>query len=138
MTPDLIDKPAGPLYGLPFGGRLFAHTLVFAFIVMAVCLVLWLRWSRKGTAVSVWPLLFSMGVWFHLLLDFSPEGAAVLLWPAYGVAFPPGEFSWGHLTGSPVAIAGEVLGAIILVYLLVLLLLDRFAPAEQEDRPDNG
>ncbi|MCJ2669737.1 MAG: metal-dependent hydrolase [Candidatus Thermoplasmatota archaeon] len=138
LTPDLIDKPIGPLFGLPFGGRLFAHTLVFAFIVMAVCLVLWLRWSKKGTAVSMWPLLFSLGVWVHLLLDLSLEGMAVLLWPAYGVAFPSGEFSWGHLTASPVAIAGEVVGAIILVYLLVLLLLGRFALAEREDRPDNG
>lgn len=138
VAPDLIDKPTSLLYGLPFGGRLFAHTLVFALIVMAVCLVLWLRWSKKGMAASIWPLLFSLGVWGHLLLDLSPEGNAVLLWPAYGVAFPCGEFSWGHLTASPVAIAGEVLGAIILVYLFALLLLGRFALAEQEVRPDNG
>lgn len=127
MTPDLIDKPTGPLYGYEFGGRLFAHTIVFATAVTVVSSVLWKTWSRKGSTLSLWPLLFSLGVWVHLLLDLSPEGVETLLWPAYGLGFPPGELSWAHLTESPVAIAGEVFGAIILVYLAVLIFKGRFS-----------
>lgn len=132
LTPDMIDKPLGLFYGYQGGGRLIAHTLLFALIVMAVSLVLWRVWSRKGLQISFWPLLFSLGVWMHFLLDFPWEEVRVSLWPAYGLAFPAGEFSWGHLTESPAAIIGEIVGAIILVYLFVLLLLGRFSMAETE------
>lgn len=137
IVPDLIDKPTGPLYGYPLGGRLFAHTLVFGAIVMMTCLAFWFVWSRKHPQMSHWPLLFSFGVWVHLILDLQPEGMNVLLWPAYGLGFPPGELSWSHLTDSPVAIAGEIIGAIVLLYLAVLLFLGRFAGSNQLDSPDN-
>ncbi|MFQ6106780.1 MAG: metal-dependent hydrolase [Thermoplasmata archaeon] len=129
IIPDLIDKPIGPLFGNPLGGRYFAHTLVFGGLVAGASLLLWRAWSRKGLELSVWPLLFSLGVWSHLVLDLSPECFEVLLWPAYGFGFPSGEFSWGHLTDSPVAIAGEVVGAVIIAYVLALLVLGRFSPA---------
>lgn len=130
LTPDIIDKPIGLLYGYQGGGRLIAHTLVFVLIVMVISLILWKIWSGKEPQKSVWPLLFSLGVWMHFFLDFPWEEARVSLWPAYGLAFPAGEFSWGHLTESPVAIIGEIVGGIILVYLLVLLLLGKFSMVE--------
>jgi hypothetical protein len=132
LTPDIIDKPVGLLYGYQGGGRLVAHTLVFSLIIMAVSLILWKIWSRKELQISFWPLFFSLGVWMHFLLDFPWEEVQVSLWPAYGLAFPTGEFSWGHLTESPAAIAGEIVGAIILVYLFILLLLGKFSMAEIE------
>ncbi|MCJ2556345.1 MAG: metal-dependent hydrolase [Candidatus Thermoplasmatota archaeon] len=126
VLPDLIDKPIGLLYGFQGGGRLFAHTLLFSVIVMAVSLVAW-RWAtRRELATSFLPLLFTLAVWIHLLLDLMWEDPEILLWPAYGLGFPTGEFSWGHLTASPYAMAGEVVGAIILVYLALLLFLGRF------------
>lgn len=127
LTPDAIDKPIGLLYGYQGGGRLIAHTLVFVLIVMVISLVLWKIWSRKGLQISFWPLLFSLGVWMHFFLDFPWEDVRVSLWPAYGLAFPAGGFSWGHLTESPAAIVGEIVGAIVLVYLIVLMLLGRFS-----------
>ncbi|MCK4456867.1 MAG: metal-dependent hydrolase [Thermoplasmata archaeon] len=126
VLPDLIDKPIGLLYGFQGGGRLVAHTLLFSVIVMAVSLVAWRVATRRELAISFLPLLFTLAVWIHLLLDLMWEVPEVLLWPAYGLGFPTGEFSWGHLTASPYAMAGEVVGAIILVYLALLLFLGRF------------
>lgn len=134
LTPDIIDKPLGLLYGYQGGGRLIAHTLVFMLIVMAASLILWKIWSRREPQKSFWPLLFSLGVWMHFFLDFPWEDVRVSLWPAYGLAFPAGEFSWGHLTESPVAIVGEIIGAIILVYLIILLLLGRFSMEAAESQ----
>lgn len=137
LTPDIIDKPLGLLYGYQGGGRLIAHTLVFTLIVLAVALILWKIWSRKELQISFWPLLFSLGVWMHFFLDFPWEDVRVSLWPAYGLAFPAGEFSWGHLKESPVAIVGEIAGATIIVYLIILLLLGRFSMGETETQEAN-
>lgn len=126
VLPDLIDKPVGLLYGFQGGGRLVGHTILLSVIIMAVSLVAW-RWAtRKELAISFLPLLFTLAVWIHLLLDLMWEEPEILFWPAYGLGFPAGEFSWGHLTASPYAMAGEVVGAIILVYLALLLFLGRF------------
>ena len=136
VLPDLIDKPVGLLYGYQGGGRLFAHTLLFSVIVMAVSLVVWRVATRRELAISFLPLLFTLAVWIHLLLDLMWEDPEILFWPAYGLGFPTGEFSWGHLTASPYAMAGEVAGAIILVYLAVLLFLGGFNVEEHADEAD--
>ena len=136
LLPDLIDKPIGLLYGYQGGGRLVAHSFLFSAIVMVVSLIVWRVATRRELAISFLPLLFTLAVWIHLLLDLMWEVPEVLLWPAYGLGFPAGEFSWGHLTASPYAMAGEVVGAIVLVYLLVLLLLGRFNVEGPESRSE--
>ena len=136
VLPDLIDKPIGLLYGFQGGGRLFAHTLLFSAIVMAVSLIAWRVATRRELAISLLPLFFTLAVWIHLVLDLMWEVPEVLLWPAYGLGFPTGEFSWGHLTASPYAMAGEVAGAIILVYLALLLFLGGFNVEEHANEAD--
>jgi hypothetical protein len=130
VLPDMIDKPTGLLYGLQGGGRLFGHTILFSLAVLVAALLLW-RFPPKQS-ISNLPLYFSLGVWTHLMLDLMWEDIEILLWPAYGLAFPTGGFSWGHLTDSPYAIAGEILGAVVIVLLALLILLDRFNPEGPE------
>jgi hypothetical protein len=134
VVPDMIDKPAGLLYGLQGGGRLLGHTALFAFSVLAAAMLLWRFPPRKS--ISNYPLYFSLGVWVHLLLDLMWEDVEILLWPAYGLAFPTGGFSWGHLTDSPYAIAGEIVGGVIILCLSLLLIMGKFNPGEPESRVD--
>ncbi|MFQ6128621.1 MAG: metal-dependent hydrolase [Thermoplasmata archaeon] len=130
ITPDLIDKPLGLLYGFQGGGRLLSHTLILSAAVMVISLLLWRIASGRGLSISFLPLLFSLGVWIHLPLDFMWEDLEVLFWPAYGLGFPPGEFSWVHLTESPLVITGEVIGALVIAYLSILLFQGKFAVEE--------
>lgn len=107
LLPDLIDKPLGVL--LDLDARLWAHTLVFVAVVLAVSAV-----PRARLLVSV-----GIGVLTHLLLDRIWEQPSVVLWPALGWSFPPGgpdlEGFLEALLRDPYVQAGEVAGLIVLV-----------------------
>lgn len=107
ILPDLIDKPLGAL--LHLDARLWAHSLLF--LAAILLLSLWpalrgLRWVGFGDAV-------------HLLVDLIWQQPMVALWPLLGVAFPPGEQSFGSyfqiLFTDPYVQFGEVVGTIILL-----------------------
>src|SRR5437667_9747984 len=72
MLPDLIDKPLGFLAGLD--SRLWAHTFLFLFAILALSFVPSLRGLR--------PVGF--GVATHLLLDLIWNQPPSVLYPAYG------------------------------------------------------
>jgi membrane-bound metal-dependent hydrolase YbcI (DUF457 family) len=121
MLPDLIDKPLGHL-ALPLNnGRIFAHTLLFAIVLLSAGIVF-----RK-----LLPL--SLGVSSHQLLDsmFSDPGTA--LWPLLG-PFPETEFelsSWFDSLMDPQVVLWELLGALTISLFLVLRSKDRLRAARQ-------
>ncbi len=107
ILPDLIDKPLGAI--LHLDARLWAHSLLFLGGLLAISL--WptfrgLRWVGFGDAV-------------HLLVDLIWEQPMVAIWPLLGVAFPPGEQSFGNylqiLLSDPYVQFGEIVGGIILL-----------------------
>jgi hypothetical protein len=82
MLPDLIDKPLGwMIYGTPNMGRIFAHTLLFLLIFVALAL-----YSRDMRIISL-----AAGVSIHLFLDFMWLSPVILLWPMLG-SFPQAPY----------------------------------------------
>lgn len=119
VLPDVIDKPIGTvLFADTFrSSRIFAHTLVFAALVMTAVLLI----SRRGPRRRQWMAL-GVGVLLHLVLDGMWTSAETLLWPFLGWEFPPGpEDYWGGLLGrifdSPWVLVQEAIGLTYLAYL---------------------
>src|SRR5438445_7335877 len=77
ILPDLIDKPLAYITGLD--SRLWAHTFLFLFAILALSFVPALRNL----------LLVGFGVVTLLLLDLIWFQPAVALYPADGGPFPP-------------------------------------------------
>ena len=107
ILPDLIDKPLGAILHLE--ARLWAHSLLFLAGILVLSLLpalRGLRWVGFGDAV-------------HLLVDLIWEQPMVVLWPALGLAFPPGEQSFGGylqvLLTDPYVQFGEIVGGSILI-----------------------
>ena len=107
ILPDLIDKPLGYVLGLET--RIWAHTFVFLFAILALSFVPRL-WSLR---------LVGFGVATHFLLDRLWETPRIVLYPSYGWAFSPAAFDTGRwfdaLFHDPYVQAGEIVGAVILI-----------------------
>jgi membrane-bound metal-dependent hydrolase YbcI (DUF457 family) len=117
MLPDIIDKPVGHyLFGQLFGynGRIFSHTLLFAFVVLDIGLFFYL--IRK----NILGLVLSYGVFMHLILDSMWLTPATLFWPAFGLEFPRfGEYDFAltmirELFSNPIDYIPEIIGITIL------------------------
>ncbi len=116
---DLIDKPIGSILFIDYfeTGRIYAHTLLFAMLILAGVMAL----TRRGTAVRKRWMALPIGVFLHLLLDM-PLDAETLWWPLLGTEFP--SFAEGafvdlvpYLLKSPWVIVQELLGVGYLVAL---------------------
>ncbi len=82
--PDLIDKPASMILGLP--GRGVSHSLIFFFTMIAIACLLrtWLRFSSRT-------LIAGIAMWgTHLVGDFLQ--LQVLFWPFGGHWEPSSKF----------------------------------------------
>ncbi len=92
--PDLVDKPLGHivLRTTLDDGRIFAHSLLFVLLILAVGLVLWNR--RDNFLV----LAVAIGVLSHLYLDAMWELPVTLFYPLLG-PFPQMHFP-GYLESS--------------------------------------
>ena len=107
ILPDLIDKPLGILLSLET--RLWAHTFLFLFAILAL------------SFVPPWRALrfVGFGVATHLLLDQIWHMPYVVLYPAYGWSFPAAPFNAGVLFDTllhdPYVQAGEIVGFSVLV-----------------------
>ncbi|MBN1539586.1 MAG: metal-dependent hydrolase [Candidatus Thermoplasmatota archaeon] len=105
LLPDIMDKPLGHLVLPENNGRIFAHTLLFALVVLMA-------------ALAYRPFMpFSLGVSTHLLLDgvwFDPQGS---LWPLMG-PFRSTDFdvaNWLHAFTEPYTIAEELFGLAVII-----------------------
>jgi hypothetical protein len=116
---DLIDKPIGSILFTEYfeTGRIYAHTLLFAVVILLAVMVL----TRRGSAARKRWMALPIGVFFHLLLDM-PLDSETLWWPVLGLEFP--SFAKGafvdlvvYLLRSPWVVAQELLG---LGYLIAL------------------
>ena len=88
VLPDLIDFPSSLVTGVD--GRGWAHSLTFAFVLMAAVLLV----LRRGSRRKRWMAL-AVGVFFHLLLDAMWVEGETFLYPFLGFEFTPGGDSWG-------------------------------------------
>ena len=84
ILPDLIDKPIGRILFSESvaNGRLFGHTLLFAFILVTIGFLL--NTHRN----EIFCLAF--GTFLHLLEDRLWKTPATLFYPLYGFSFPKG------------------------------------------------
>ncbi|HYR80896.1 MAG TPA: metal-dependent hydrolase [Thermoplasmata archaeon] len=107
ILPDLIDKPLAYVTGLD--SRIWAHTFLFLFAILALSLVPTLRGFR----------LVGFGVATHLLLDQIWNQPAIVWYPAYGWSFPMAPFDAGRwfdtLLHDPYVQAGEIVGLAVLI-----------------------
>lgn len=119
VLPDLIDKPIGSVLFTDYydTGRLYAHTLLFAVLVLASVMAV----TRRGSQSRKRWMALAIGVFLHLLLDM-PLDAELLWWPLLGTEFP--AFAEGalvdlvaYLVKSPWVVLQEALGLGYLVYL---------------------
>ncbi len=120
--PDIIDKPIGLLMGYPGGGRLVAHSLLFA---LTFTFLVFLISRFLGPKLKIWtsfapyvPFVV-FGLWIHLVLDEIWNTPRTFLWPAYGWGFPAGEFDLSQALLNPITLAGEIVGTAILVVFVV-------------------
>jgi inner membrane protein len=87
MLPDIIDKP---LAAFALGnGRSITHTLLVTLIVLLAGFFIYLNYKKTRV------LAVSIGMAFHLILDFMWLTPQTLLWPIFGWAFPTPEVRLG-------------------------------------------
>ncbi len=116
MLPDVIDKPLGIwlLRDALSNGRVFAHTLLFAVLLLAVGVYVYV--SRRNLNL----LCLSFGNIAHLGLDEMWLTPGTLLWPFYGCNFERHDVSrWLEtqlmaLGTEPKVYLSEVVGALLL------------------------
>ena len=138
VLPDLIDKPIGTILFTDYfeTGRIYAHTLLFAVVLLFGVMAL----TRRGSAARKRWMALPIGVFFHLLLDM-PLDAETLWWPVLGLEFP--SFAKGafvdlvaYLLKSPWVVLQELLG---LSYLIALYRKAQLGdPERRRDLVDSG
>jgi len=119
LLPDLIDKPIGSLFFHDTFGthRLVAHAIVFPVVALFVVLAATRRRGRRKPAVAV-----VIGSLFHLVLDGAWADPEAFWWPLLGWEFPRRADSallplLGNMLSDPLVWAGEIAGAVYLLYL---------------------
>ncbi len=124
MLPDIIDKPLGlwVLHEEYGGGRSFAHTLLFAFLLILAGLI----WYKRKRGILL--LTLALANVMHLILDSMWIQKETLLWPVLGLSFYPRGPSdwlsvwWDSLTENPSVYIPEAIGILILLLALVALI----------------
>ena len=84
LGPDLFDKPANMLFGMP--GRGMSHSLIFFAGVIVIFWLIWRWFKLNPKALSAGILLWGS----HLVGDFVES--QVLLWPFLGPLEPGPKF----------------------------------------------
>jgi membrane-bound metal-dependent hydrolase YbcI (DUF457 family) len=142
ILPDLIDKPIGAfLFRSTFhNSRIFAHTLLFAAVLLAIGgILLYKRKNNKVTLLGIFCLI-------HLVLDSMWLYPRIVFWPFIGDkvasigqtgwfkalissrAFPARpEGNWvaediQHLLSDPFYLGAEIAGFIIIAFYFIRLI----------------
>jgi membrane-bound metal-dependent hydrolase YbcI (DUF457 family) len=122
VLPDIIDKPIGSVFfhGTFGTHRLFAHSLLFPVLVLAVVLAVTKRESGARRAL----MAVVIGAMFHLVLDAAWADPKAFWWPLLGFEFP--EIADSAIlpllraqVTNPMVWLGEAAGLAYLVYLWV-------------------
>ena len=128
LLPDIIDKPVGQLWlrGVLDNGRIFCHTLLFLIFVVSAGVYLYRRWRAN------WLLVLGAGILAHLVLDQMWLMPRTLFWPVYGFTFDRLEDltywwqdMWYALFTEPSVYIPELIGAVILVWFMLVLVTRR-------------
>lgn len=85
IIPDLLDKPLGQILlsdSINYG-RIYAHTLTLAVILIVIGLLIWYKYRK-----NILLLCIGAGVLIHQLGDAMWEAPVNWLWPFFG-PFPP-------------------------------------------------
>ncbi|MGT4900473.1 metal-dependent hydrolase, partial [Escherichia coli] len=75
---DVLSFNFGVAYGNVFGHRGFTHSLVFAFVVPLLCVLIGRRWFRAGL-IRCW-LFLTVSLLSHSLLDSVTTGGKGVGW----------------------------------------------------------
>ena len=129
LLPDIIDKPIGLLLlrETLSNGRIFCHTLLL--LILITIAGLYLYRSRGRTHLFA----VSFGILTHLIFDQMWRAPRTLLWPVYGLTFDRMNVSdWMpnilHASfTNPATYLPELVGAVILVWFAITLMLQRKA-----------
>lgn len=127
VLPDIIDKPIGMFFfrGTFHNSRIFAHTLLFSIILLAIGT--WLHYKLKNNSV----LIMGISCLIHLILDSMWLYTAILFWPLFGFRFPERpEGDWIkndflRLITDPSYFLPELIGFIIIAYFFIRLLKNK-------------
>jgi inner membrane protein len=127
MLPDIIDKPLGNiiLRSTIGNGRIFSHTLLFLLLILLAGVLI------KHFYQKNYLLFFCFGILMHLMLDSMWQTPCTLFWPACGFAFPKYDLeNWTatllqHLFKDPATYIPETIGAAIVIYVSIELLVMR-------------
>ena len=127
LLPDIIDKPLGWFFFRESlsNFRIFCHTLLFLIIITLAGLYLY-----RGCG-KAWLLVLSFGTFTHLILDQMWLEPRTILWPFFGFAFERIDLThWTEnifhaLRTNPGVYVPEIVGAVILIWLTLVLVRDR-------------
>jgi membrane-bound metal-dependent hydrolase YbcI (DUF457 family) len=123
LLPDIIDKPVGWIFFSQ--GRVFSHTLIFLLLITLAGYIVYRRSAKN------WLLVVSLGVFFHLFMDYMWDSYKIFLWPFWGFGFERmdhGEIIDKILHGlysDPGLYIPEIIGGLILIWFAAVLLRRR-------------
>lgn len=121
MLPDIVDKLVGMVLFKEeiSNGRLFTHS-IFVIGIISILIFIAVR-IKYGPTLKT--LLYVPPIWMHLILDRMWEEPDTLFWPLFGAGFPKLDIEVGDyfsiLLSEPYILAGEILGALIIVALVI-------------------
>ncbi|MCM1566710.1 MAG: metal-dependent hydrolase [Dehalobacter sp. 4CP] len=120
ILPDLIDKPIGRfLFAETFHtGRVFAHTVLFLFLLLGIGYYRWQRYRKNGWLVLAGSCLC------HDIFDAMWVIPQTFYWPLYGPKFYASteaswlQADWIKLMTDPASYVPEIAGLLIILYFL--------------------
>jgi inner membrane protein len=116
ILPDLIDKPIGHylFYSTFQNGRIFAHTILFMLLLVALAALLWRKYRFAGAGV------LAFGAIAHITEDQMWREPVTAFWPLLGWEFPKLDipnyagYIWDAVLHDPTAYVPEIIGLVIL------------------------
>jgi len=125
ILPDLIDKPIGRfLFAETFHtGRVFAHTVLFMFLLLGIGYYRWQRYRKNGWLVLAGSCLC------HDIFDAMWVIPQTFYWPLHGLKFYASteaswlQADWTKLMTDPASYVPEIAGLSIILYFIRKLIL---------------
>ena len=126
LLPDIIDKPMWLFTSSHFdwAGRGYAHTFLFNFLLLAIGLILVVRWNKT------WLVTIALCSFIHLIFDQMWLTPTTLWWPLMGSIPREATVGWVSalthgLKTNPYVYVSETMGFIITLYLSLRLVIQK-------------